>query len=125
MHFHFLKTEDIINRGGGILTLRVFASTPDGDFSDENIVLQMDGVTYIRKAGSLVELSPGQSVTLSPGLYHEFWAKNSHGPVLIGEVSMTNDDNHDNRFFEPLDRFSVIEEDEKPYRLLCNEYPPA
>ena len=42
-----------------------------------------------------------------------------------GEVSMCNDDNCDNRFYEPLGRFPTIEEDEPPYRLLCNEYPPA
>jgi D-lyxose ketol-isomerase len=45
--------------------------------------------------------------------------------VLIGEVSMCNDDNTDNRFLNPLGRFPTIEEDEPPYRLLCNEYPKA
>ena len=43
--------------------------------------------------------------------------------VLVGEVSMCNDDNCDNRFYEPLGRFPTIEEDEPPYRLLCTEYP--
>ena len=33
--------------------------------------------------------------------------------------------NTDNRFLNPLGRFPTIEEDEAPYRLLCNEYPPA
>ena len=47
------------------------------------------------------------------------------GPVLLGEVSMCNDDNRDNRFYLPAGRFPVIEEDEPPFRLLCNEYPPA
>lgn len=47
------------------------------------------------------------------------------GPVLLGEVSMCNDDNTDNRFYEPIGRFPEIEEDEPPYRLLCNEYPAA
>ncbi len=47
------------------------------------------------------------------------------GDVLIGEVSQCNDDNTDNRFEPPVGRFPAIEEDEKPYRLLCNEYPPA
>jgi len=36
---------------------------------------------------------------------------------------MTNDDNHDNRFHEPLGRFPEIEEDEPPLYFLCNEYP--
>ena len=47
------------------------------------------------------------------------------GDVLLGEVSMCNDDEHDNRFYEPIGRFPEIEEDEEPYRLLCNEYPKA
>lgn len=47
------------------------------------------------------------------------------GRILIGEVSQCNDDNTDNRFYEPAGRFPEIEEDEAPYRLLCNEYPSA
>jgi D-lyxose ketol-isomerase len=47
------------------------------------------------------------------------------GPVLLGEVSQCNDDNTDNRFSPPVGRFPTIEEDEPPYRLLCNEYPAA
>ena len=38
---------------------------------------------------------------------------------------MCNDDANDNRFYEELGRFPKIEEDEEPYRLLCNEYPPS
>ena len=45
------------------------------------------------------------------------------GAVLLGEVSQCNDDNTDNRFNPPVGRFPKIEEDEPPYRLLCNEYP--
>jgi len=45
------------------------------------------------------------------------------GDVLIGEVSMCNDDVNDNFFLEPIGRFPKVEEDEKPYRLLCSEYP--
>ena len=47
------------------------------------------------------------------------------GSVLLGEVSQCNDDNTDNRFNPPVGRFPEIEEDEDPYRLLCNEYPKA
>jgi D-lyxose ketol-isomerase len=42
---------------------------------------------------------------------------------MVGEVSTVNDDENDNRFLEPLGRFSEIVEDEPKYRLLCNEYP--
>jgi len=47
------------------------------------------------------------------------------GSVLLGEVSQVNDDSSDNRFEPPMGRFPTIEEDEAPYRLLCNEYPAA
>jgi hypothetical protein len=42
---------------------------------------------------------------------------------MVGEVSKVNDDANDNRFYKPTGRFPAIEEDEKPFRLLCNEYP--
>ena len=47
------------------------------------------------------------------------------GHLLLGEVSQCNDDSNDNRFNPPVGRFPAIEEDEAPYRLLCNEYPAA
>ena len=73
----------------------------------------------------MVELKPGESITITPYLYHEFHVVTSSGSVLIGEVSQCNDDETDNRFYEKIGRFPKIEEDEPPYRLLCNEYPDA
>lgn len=121
MHFHFNKMEDIINRGGGDLMMRLYNSTPEGDFADTELELHTDGRLRQAPAGYVLRLKPGESVTLLPGMYHEWWAEG--GPILIGEVSQTNDDNTDNRFYKPLARFSNLVEDEKPYRLLCNEYP--
>ncbi len=71
-------------------------------------------------AGGLLRLAPGQSVTLHPGDWHAFWAENED--VLIGEVSTVNDDETDNIFDPPVARFSQIEEDERPYRLLVSDY---
>ena len=65
---------------------------------------------------------PGQSITLTPGLYHRFWGEEGTGTVLVGEVSQCNDDSADNRFYDPVGRFPQIEEDEAPLHLLCNEY---
>jgi D-lyxose ketol-isomerase len=42
---------------------------------------------------------------------------------LAGEVSLVNDDNTDNRFYESLGRFPEIEEDEPPLYLLITDYP--
>jgi D-lyxose ketol-isomerase len=76
-------------------------------------------------AGTQVKLTPGESITIYPYMYHDFYVEEGSGDVLLGEVSMCNDDENDNRFYEPIGRFPEIEEDEEPYRLLCNEYPKA
>ena len=126
MHFHWKKMEDIINRGGGILMMELYNSTPDGELDKVNPVdVVSDGVLLTVPAGTVLELQPGQSVTLTHGLYHDFSVEEGSGPVLLGEVSQCNDDNTDNRFLEPIGRFPEIEEDEAPFRLLCNEYPQA
>lgn len=124
-HFHWKKSEDIINRGGGTLVITMYESNPDGSLSDRDVLINSDGRSYYAKAGTDVILRPGESVTLWPGQYHHFSVVPGTGTVLIGEVSMCNDDNTDNRFLEPVGRFPEIEEDEAPYRLLCNEYPTA
>ncbi len=125
MHFHWSKMEDIINRGGGNVLIRVYNSTPDETFDTTDVTLHCDGRIYTVPAGTQVRLTPGESISIYPYMYHDFTVEAGTGPVLLGEVSMVNDDVHDNRFYEPLGRFSTIEEDEAPYRLLCNEYPAA
>ena len=126
MHFHWYKMEDIINRGGGILVMKLYRATENEELdmvSDVDIV--SDGVKMTLPAGGVLELAPGQSVTYTQKLYHSFWGKEGFGDVIVGEVSMCNDDAADNRFLEAPGRFPAIEEDEEPYRLLCNEYPKA
>lgn len=122
-HFHWSKMEDIINRGGGELVIKVYNSTEDGGFADSDVDIYSDGRHYTVPAGSLVRLAPGESISIQQGMYHSFWAEG--GKTLVGEVSMTNDDVNDNRFYEPQLRFSEIEEDEAPLYLLCSEYPNA
>ena len=122
MHFHWKKSEDIINRGGGTLIIHVY-NDKDGELDDTDVLVNADGRSYYVKAGTGVLLHPGASITLWPHQYHDFDVLEGTGDVLIGEVSMCNDDNTDNRFYEPVGRFPAIEEDEEPYRLLCNEYP--
>ena len=84
-----------------------------------------DGRTYTVPAGTQIRLTPGESIHVQQYLYHDFEVEPGTGPVLLGEVSQCNDDNTDNRFHPPVGRFPAIEEDEPPYRLLCNEYPAA
>ena len=126
MHFHWYKMEDIINRGGGTVLIQVYNSTPEEELDLAGTVcISMDGQSIRVPAGSVLKLCPGQSITIPPGLYHDFNVEPGSGAVLLGEVSQCNDDEHDNRFLHPVGRFPVIEEDEPAYRLLCTEYPAA
>jgi D-lyxose ketol-isomerase len=121
MHRHVVKAEDIINRGGGKLVLELFMPGADGGIDREaEVVVPTDGVIRKLPAGGLLKLDPGESVTLLPGVWHAFWGEG--GDVLIGEVSTVNDDLTDNIFADPIGRFSNIEEDEPPLRLLVSDY---
>ena len=120
MHFHWNKVEDIINRGGGRLVIQLYNATADDGLADSPVTVSIDGVKRVVKAGDRVVLAPGESITLPPRLYHKFWGAQDR--VLVGEVSLVNDDNTDNRFYEPIGRFPEIEEDEAPLRLLVTDY---
>lgn len=121
MHTHRLKAEDIINRGGADLVVELFGSDESGGFDGERgTAVWCDGVRRECAPGEKLRLAPGESVTLRPGDWHAFWGEG--GDVLIGEVSTVNDDETDNVFREPIGRFSSIEEDEPPARLLVSDY---
>ncbi len=125
MHFHWNKMEDIINRGGGNLMVELYSRGENDTLGTEPVTVNTDGRVYTVPSGTVIRLTPGESITLRPGQYHAFWAEKGHGKCLLGEVSMVNDDNTDNRFYEPQGRFPEIEEDCPPVYLLCNEYPEA
>ena len=125
MHFHWSKMEDIINRGGGNLMVQVYNATADEGLADTPVTVSVDGRSYAVAAGSVIRLTPGESIALPSYQYHKFWGEPGAGPVLLGEVSKVNDDRVDNRFLEKTGRFPQVEEDEVPLYLLCGEYPVA
>ena len=121
MHRHNIKSEDIINRGGGKLVLELFMARPDGSIDEEaEVQVTCDGSPRTLKPGSLLKLEPGESVTLHTNVWHAFWGEGED--VLIGEVSTVNDDRTDNVFRDPIGRFASIDEDVQPSHLLVSDY---
>jgi D-lyxose ketol-isomerase len=121
MHRHWLKAEDIINRGGATLAIELYGAAEDGSF-DETAggTVYCDGMKRDFSPGEVLRFAPGESVTLMPGDWHAFWG--GGGDVLIGEVSTVNDDETDNWFKDPIGRFAEIDEDVAPIQLLASDY---
>jgi D-lyxose ketol-isomerase len=122
MHRHVMKAEDIINRGGATLALALYNSDAEGQIDrTTEVTVATDGVLRTQGPGEVLRLAPGESVTLMPGNWHEFWGEG--GDVLIGEVSTVNNDVTDNIYEQAFGRFADIEEDEPPLHLLVSDYP--
>ncbi|MDR0464905.1 MAG: D-lyxose/D-mannose family sugar isomerase [Treponema sp.] len=121
-HFHKSKMEDIINRTGtGCLKVQLYHSLNDKTLDKySDVPVSVDGRNFTVKAGAVISLKKGESITLQQGIFHQFWTEDEM--LLLGEVSMVNNDHRDNFFCENIGRFPVIEEDEKPYRLLVGDY---
>lgn len=121
-HFHFSKTEDIINRCGGVLCVQVWNSKgeEEGYALDEEtpVTLRLDGIPTTVPAGGVFRITNGNSITIMPGVYHNFNAED--GDLIVGEVSSINDDAKDNHFTEDL--HLTIEEDEPIRHVLCGGY---
>ncbi len=122
-HYHVNKTEDIINRAGGMLQVFLWNADPaTGEQLDTDVVVYRDGIRHVYKAGEEILVAPGGSVTLTPYLAHIFGPKPGSGDLICGEVSKVNDDLTDNYFMEKTSRFPTIEEDEPAVHPMCNEY---
>ena len=117
-HCHRVKLEDIINRGGGVLMIE-FRRPPGA--TKRTVTVIVDGRDRELEVEEPLRLFPGQSVSIPRGIYHRFYAEPGGGFVLGGEVSQVNDDTTDNYFWEPLRRFSSIEEDVTTRYPLWNE----
>jgi len=122
MHYHASKQEDIICRCGGDLVCQIYNRGGDGKLDGGDVEVALDRLRCTVKAGTELILRPGESITLTPLMYHEFWAREGTGTSILGEVSTVNDDATDNFFLHALGRFPKIEEDAPPVHLLCTEY---
>ena len=122
-HYHVFKTEDIINRAGGVLYVKLWNADPaTGEELDTDVHVYMDGIEHVVKAGEEILVENGSSISLAPYIAHIFGPKDGCGELVVGEVSKVNDDNTDNYFLEDTARFAKIEEDEAIVHPLCNEY---
>lgn len=122
-HYHIQKTEDIINRSGGILCMELYNVDAEGKLDkSEPVSIYTDGIMKQFNPGETLEIPKGASITIPPRIYHSFWTKEGSGDLLCGEVSSINDDEIDNYFSVERERFTSIEEDEPAAFLLCNEY---
>ena len=62
-HFHWYKTEDIINRGGGNVLIRVYNAKPDETIDCErDVTVHTDGRVFTVPAGTQIRLTPGESI---------------------------------------------------------------
>lgn len=122
MHYHWSKMEDIINRGGGNLVIELYNSTSENGLNNTVVRFKTDSVEKTVAAGGKVILTPGESICLEPGVYHRFYGEPGKGKVLVGEVSMVNDDTSDNCFHEKVGRFPEIDENVDLDHLLVSDY---
>ncbi len=121
-HFHKVKMEDIIVRGGGNLMIELYNLRESfGGRDTTPVQLMVDGVEQRLEAGEPIKLAPGQSATITRNLWHRFYGEPGTGKVFVGEVSQVNDDLTDNYFLETLGRFARIDEDEPKLFPLWNE----
>ncbi len=131
MHYHRSKREDIINRGGGNVLVALHLVDEDGGPSPLPLPVQIDGITRQVSAGEPIRLRPGESLTIPPRTYHQFWAEEGSGIPWKGgrytvssEVSSVCDDWNDNCFIEQwAARFPKIIENADRTCYLCHEYP--
>lgn len=107
-HYHKLKKEDIICRTGK-LAVQLWAKNdkePGNGFFEQKV----NGKPINIKSGEVITLNPGDRITITQGIWHQFWAETKE--CIIGEVSTANDDINDNFFANPeIGRFSEVEED--------------
>jgi len=122
VHYHRTKMEDIINQGGGNIIIVLWRVSSDSRCAHDPLELSVSGQRIVQPAGEPLRLTPGESICVVPGTYHQFWAEEGHGAVLSGEVSSVCDDSTDNFFLDGGERFPHIVEDEPARHVLCHEY---
>lgn len=108
-HYHVVKTEDVLNRGGARFVVEMFKVDATGRRLADSFDVLKDASMVRVAPGGRIALEPGESLVLEPYVAHAFWAEG--GDVLAGEVSLANDDAADNYFLPALAPAEPVEED--------------
>ena len=75
-HYHVFKSEDIINRAGGDILVRLWnADRTTGKMLDTDVHVMMDGIEHVFMPGEEIIVRKGESITLSPYIAHIFGPK--------------------------------------------------
>ena len=120
-HYHIVKTEDIVNRGGARFVVELVMVDRAGTPLQEKLRVVKDVKTLELAPGARVTLEPGESLTLEPFVAHAFWAEG--GAVLGGEVSLCNDDRTDNYFLPALPPPAPVAEDAPSRYVTVRDLP--
>lgn len=113
-HYHIVKTEDLLNRGGARFVVELFKVNRAGAPLKERFRVLKDATMVDLGPGDRVSLEPGESLVLEPFVAHAFWAEG--GSALGGEISLANDDLSDNYFLPaPVAPAPITEDAAKRY----------
>ncbi len=122
-HFHWMKTEDLLNRSGGRLNVQLaWVAKDEQTMTSDQVRVKVDGFEKTFKPGETLSLQPGESVELIPRLCHQFSGHPGDRTVLAGEISSLNDDSTDNCFLGRNVNMPPTEEDEPKQFLLSADY---
>ena len=83
---------------GGKLIVQLYNANDHAGLANTPVTISVDGVKRQVGPGDMIVLAPGESTTLRPRVYHKF---GSEEHVLMGEVSLVNDDQKDNASTKP------------------------
>lgn len=128
-HWHKSKMEDLINYGDSPLYMQLFNVDPEGQMDTESDVLvQLSGRRFKIKAGEAVEIRPGQSLTLTPGIIHQGVAGPDSQPAdgmgFLIEISSVTNDTGDNIYLDDKTQWPVeVIEDIGAKYCRVREYP--
>ena len=104
------QDRDIVSYHGGTLMIQLTMRRREQWTRRRRGHVYCDGVRRVQ-CRQVFEIPHGASLTITPKLYHRFWAKEG-ARVLVGEISTISVPKTDNRFGGDARRFVPIEEDE-------------